>query len=78
MTKGKCLKDDEKISKMLKVLYAQAMGILVYALTNTRPDIYHVIRLVSKYQSNIDKEHWQVVNRIQMYLWGTKNMKFVI
>jgi hypothetical protein len=50
------------------------VGSLIYAMTSTRPDICHAVGLVSRYQSNPGKEHWQVVKRIFRYLQGTKNM----
>ena len=51
------------------------MGSLMYAMTSTRPEIYHVVGLVSKYQSNSGMALWQAVKRIFRYLQGTKGMK---
>jgi hypothetical protein len=47
----------------------------MYAMTSTRPDICYAVGLVSRYQSNPGKEHWQAVKRIFRYLQGTKNIK---
>ena len=52
------------------------MGSLMYIMTSTRPDICYVIGLVSIYQSNPGKAHWQAVKRIFRYLQMTKSMKF--
>uniref|UniRef100_A0A2N9GZB5 Bulb-type lectin domain-containing protein n=1 Tax=Fagus sylvatica TaxID=28930 RepID=A0A2N9GZB5_FAGSY len=49
---------------MIAVPCAQAMGSLMYAMTSTRPDICYVVGLVSRYQSNPGKAHWQAVKRI--------------
>jgi hypothetical protein len=46
----------------------------MYAMTSTRLDICHVVRLASRYQSNLGKTHWQAVKRIFRYLQSTKNM----
>lgn len=46
----------------------------MYATTSTRPDVCYVVGLISKYQSNPNKEHWQVVQRTLKYLQGTKNL----
>jgi hypothetical protein len=47
----------------------------MYAITSTRLDICHVVGLVTRYQSNPGKEHWQAVKRIFKYLQGTRNIK---
>jgi hypothetical protein len=60
---------------MESVPYAQAVGSLMYAMTSTRPDICHAVGLVSRYQPNPGKAHWQAVKRIFRYLQGTKNIK---
>ena len=51
------------------------MSSLMYAMTSTRPSICHAVGLVSRYQSNPRRAHWQVVKRIFRYLQGTKGMK---
>jgi hypothetical protein len=60
---------------MESVPYAQAMGSLMHGMTSIRPDICHAVGLVSRYQSNLGKAHWQVVKRKFRYLQGTKNIK---
>jgi hypothetical protein len=37
----------------------------------TRPDIAHVVGVVSMYMNNPGKEHWEVVKWILRYLRGT-------
>lgn len=63
------------VEEMRNVPYAQAVGSLMYAMTSTRLDICHAVGLVSRFQSNPGKEHWQAVKRIFRYLKGTKNLK---
>ena len=60
---------------MESVPYAQFVGNLKYAMTSTRLDICHAIGLVSRYQFNIGKKHWQAVKRIFRYLQETKNIE---
>jgi hypothetical protein len=74
LSKTMCPQDQTKILEMETIPFAQAVGSLMYAMTSTRPDICHAVRLVSRYQSNPRNEHWQVVKRIFKYLQGTKNM----
>lgn len=42
---------------MSKVVYASAVGCLMYA----KLDLVHAISVVSKFMVNLGKEHWQVV-----------------
>ena len=56
-------KDKEEQEFMERVPYAQAVGDLMYAMTSTRPDICHAVGLVSRYQSNPRRAHWQAIKR---------------
>ena len=42
--------------KMRKVLYALSVGSLMYAMVYTRPDIAHVVGVVSRFLSNPSKK----------------------
>ncbi|KAH9678958.1 hypothetical protein KPL71_025922 [Citrus sinensis] len=56
---------------MARVPYSSAIGSLMYAIMCTRPDICYDMGLVSKYQSNSGRKHWNAVKRIVAYLKGT-------
>ena len=58
---------------MSKIPYLSAVGSLMYAMMCTRLDIFHVVRMASKYQSNPGQEHWKAVKRILRYLKATTN-----
>jgi hypothetical protein len=75
LNKSMCPTNKTELEEMKAVPYAQAVGSLMYAMTSTRPDICYAIGLVSRYQSNLGKAHWQAVKRIFRYLQMTKNMK---
>ena len=62
---------NKDISEMKKVPYAQAIGSLIYAMTSTRPDICHAVGLVSRYQANLGKAHWQAIKKNFRYLKDT-------
>ncbi|GKD16004.1 hypothetical protein Tco_1205162, partial [Tanacetum coccineum] len=53
--------------------YSQAIGYLMYAMTNTRPDITYAVGKLSKYTSNPNTQHWQAIHRVFKYLKGTMN-----
>ena len=39
-------------------LYQSAVGLLIYAIIETRPDITFVVSILSIYASNPSNEHW--------------------
>ena len=74
LSKSLCHQNEIEIQEMESIPYAQVVSSLMYAITSTRLDICHAVGLVSRYQSNPGKTHWQAVKRIFRYLQGTKNM----
>ncbi|GJW61565.1 zinc finger, CCHC-type containing protein [Tanacetum coccineum] len=44
--------------------YSRVIGCLMYAMTCTRPDIAFVVGKLSRYTSNPDTQHWQVIQMI--------------
>jgi len=46
---------------MSRVPYASAMDSLMYAMVCTRPDIAHVVGIVSLFFSNPGREHWNAM-----------------
>ena len=65
-----CPNTPSEINEMRNVLYASAVGSLMYAMMCTRPDICYVVGLVSRYQSNPGQAHWKAIKRILRYLKG--------
>ena len=58
---------------MSKVPYASAIGSFMYTMVCTRPDIAHVMGVISKYMSHPQIEHWNAVKWILRYLRGTSS-----
>ncbi|CAL2268742.1 unnamed protein product [Prunus armeniaca] len=52
-------------------IYRTVVGSLIY-LTNTRPDIVHVVSVVSRFMSDPSNHHFVAVKRILRYIQGTK------
>ena len=50
----------------------------MYAMVCTRPDIAHVVGTVSRFLSNLGREHWNAVKWILRYLRGTVNMMLCV
>ena len=66
---------NEEKNEMLSIPYSSAVGILMYAMICTRPDIAHAVGTVSRYLSNLANEHWGAVKWILHYLKGTLDME---
>ena len=58
---------------MSRVPYSNTVGHLMYAMVCTRPDISHVVGVVSKYMEYTIKEHWNIVKWMLQYLRGTSD-----
>ena len=63
----------EEEKTMRQVPYASAMGILIYAMPCTRPNIYYSVGIVSQYQSNPGPKHWEAIKHVLKYLRRTKD-----
>ena len=61
LTKEMCPKTQEEIEYMPRVPYSLEVSSLMYAMVFTRPDIAHVVGVVSRYMNNPGKEHWEAV-----------------
>ena len=62
--KGKSLSQQE---------YAQAIGILMYVMNCTHPDIAYAVSKLSSYTSNPGLDHWKAIVRVLRYLKYTQN-----
>lgn len=48
-----------------------AIGLLMYAMTQTRSDIAYCVSVLSQYAHNSNKTHWKAAKRVFHYLCGT-------
>jgi hypothetical protein len=71
LTKEMCPKTQEEIEYMSRVPYSSSVGSLMYVMVCTRPDIAHVVGVVSRSMNNPGKEHWEAIKWILRYLRGT-------
>eukprot|EP00253_Pinus_taeda_P034862 PITA_34862 len=66
-------KTKEEEEDMSRVPYASAIVSLMYEMICTRPNIAHVVGVLSKFMSKPGKEHWTTMKRIFKYLCGTSD-----
>ena len=62
---------------MSKILYASAIGSIMYAMLCTRPDVSYALSITSRYQSDPGESHWTAVKNILKYLRRSKDMFLV-
>jgi len=53
--------------------YAKAIGSLMYAAIQTRPDISFAVQHLSQYTPHPAQAHWAAVKRVLQYLKGTRD-----
>jgi hypothetical protein len=58
---------------MSHVPYVSVVGSLMYTMVYTRPDIAHVVGVLSRYMSKPGKEHWTTVKRVFRYFCSTSS-----
>ena len=75
LSNQQCPQIDEEKSKMLKILYANVVGCMMYSMVLTKPNLAYVLSLVSKYMAILGKEHWNTVKWILRYLKGTLGLE---
>ena len=56
-----CPKTDDDIHDMSKVLYASAVGCLMYVMVYTRIDLAQAVSVIRKFLLNLGKSHWDAV-----------------
>nr|GEY76441.1 retrotransposon protein putative Ty1-copia subclass [Tanacetum cinerariifolium] len=55
----------KEMRRMGKILYASAIGSIMYVMTCTRPDVTYVLSMTSRFQYDLGEEHWTAVKTIQ-------------
>ena len=64
-------KNLRKVKDVSCVPYASVVGSQNLTMVCTRPNISHVVAVLSRYMSKQGKEHWTPIKRIFIYLCGT-------
>ena len=57
--------------------YAQAVGMLLYLASCTRPDISYAVGVLCRFWANPGPAHWKAVLHLLRYLKGTMDAKIV-
>nr|GEY37770.1 retrovirus-related Pol polyprotein from transposon TNT 1-94 [Tanacetum cinerariifolium] len=65
---------EKERTKMSRVPYASAVGSLMFAMICTRPEIAHAVGVVSRYITELGRDHWEAVKRILRYIKGISDV----
>ncbi|KAI4357255.1 hypothetical protein L6164_001216 [Bauhinia variegata] len=65
---------EAKRMEISQVPYASVVRSLMFAMICIRLDIAHAVGMVTRYMTNLSREHWNVVKRVLRYLKGTENV----
>ncbi|KAH9687520.1 Integrase catalytic domain-containing protein [Citrus sinensis] len=74
LSSSMCLSNKAERKEMSRVLYASAVGSLMFAMICTRPDIAQAVGAVSRYMTNPGGKHWIAVKRILRYIRETSDV----
>ena len=72
LCREQCPKTPQEEDDMRQIPYASTVGILMYSMLCTRPDICYAVGIVSRYKSNPRMGHWIAVKHIFKYLRRTR------
>ena len=57
LSKAQCPTSDLEVAMMSRIPYASAIGLIMYAMIYTRPNISYAVSMTSRYQANPGEEH---------------------
>ena len=60
--------EDVQFTKASRISYQLAIGLLIYAILGTRPNITYAVFVVFRYNFNPNEAYWKAVKRIFRYL----------
>ena len=76
-SKRNCPTNPQERERMSRIPYALAVDFIMYAMICIRPDMAYSLRVVSRYQSDLGKNHWKIIKIILKYLKNTKDQWLV-
>ena len=63
---------EEEQAEMKKVPYAEFVGALLHLAVKTRQDIYYAVNVLSRFNANPGRKHWEALKGVLRYLKGTQ------
>lgn len=69
---------DIERADMAGIPYRETVGALLHIANRTRPDLAHAVSVLSRFNSNPGKQHWNAVKQLLRYLKGTSRIGLVL
>ena len=70
-------KTPKERNRMSSIFYASIVRSIMYAMLCTRPDVIYALGIISRFQIDLDENHWKVIKNILKYLRRTKDIFLV-
>lgn len=67
------IKSTKELVNAKKHPYKEAIGILIYLMISSRPDIAFSVCKLSQFMDTYDETHWTAVKHVLRYLKGTND-----
>ena len=61
MTAENSPKIEEEVKYMEEMSYASVVGSIMYAMVCSKSDLAYVIGMISRFMSNLGREHWNAM-----------------
>lgn len=74
LTSDQCPKMTDDFATVKNVPYYEAVGLLMYALLGTHPNITYAVQAISHFSHNPGLAYWEAVKHIFCYLKGTSSL----
>ena len=74
LSKKICPKTPKERKSMSEIPYASAMRSIIYVMLCIRPDVAYALGIASKFQTDLEEDHWKAMKNILKYLRRTKNI----
>ena len=65
---SQCPNSQEEENEIFRESSASAVGLLMYAMIYTRPDLAYAVSTVSQFMLNIGRRHWDAIKWVFRYL----------
>ena len=75
LSKAMSPKSDAEIAEMAEIPYRTVIGMLLYLMVSSRPDIAYAVCTCARFMDCPGKEHWYAVCTILKYLKGTTDLR---
>ena len=78
LMKRDCPSTDEEKAEMAKFPYREVLGAITWLAIVSHPDLTFAASYLGQYSANPGKPHWKALQRILLYLCGTRDLRLTL